>query len=133
MTATTEARTPAQIPDGFIMPDFGPLHPRRSRPRRRDGDRRGRRRGRPRVHRAAQDRVHLLQGQPRHGLPRADHGQRRPSEGCEVHIFFTFWGLDMLNTKLNHKLRYTMTGNTAMHMPELGKIRPGLEYRSLPQ
>lgn len=60
-------------------------------------------------------------------------GNAALGEGIEVHIFFTFWGLDMVNTKLNHKLRFTMAGNTAMHMPELGRIRPGLEHASLPQ
>lgn len=53
-------------------------------------------------------------------------------EGIEVHLFFTFWGLDIVNKKLNSKLKFTMAGNTAMHMPELGYLRPGLELRSVP-
>ncbi|MBQ9690668.1 MAG: DsrE/DsrF/DrsH-like family protein, partial [Eggerthellaceae bacterium] len=35
--------------------------------------------------------------------------------------------------KLNKKLRFTFAGNTAMHMPELGYIKPGLEHISFPQ
>lgn len=54
-------------------------------------------------------------------------------EGIETHIFFTFWGLDIINRKQNRRLKFTMTGNTAMHMPELGRLRPGLEHASMPQ
>ena len=39
------------------------------------------------------------------------------SEGVETHIFFTFWGMDMLNKETVDKLQFTMLGNTAMHMP----------------
>jgi len=54
-------------------------------------------------------------------------------EGIEVHMFFTFWGLDMVNTKTNDKLQFTMVGNTAMHMSDLGNVKPGLEHWSMPQ
>ncbi len=54
-------------------------------------------------------------------------------EGVQVNIFFTFWGLDIIHKKLNKKLRFTFAGNTAMHMPELGYVRPGLENVSFPQ
>lgn len=54
-------------------------------------------------------------------------------EGIETHIFFTFWGLDIVNKKTNDNLKFTMVGNTAMHMPELGYLRPGLEHMSIPQ
>lgn len=46
-------------------------------------------------------------------------------EGIETHIFFTFWGLDMINVKTNANLQFTMIGNTAMHMSDLGNIKPG--------
>lgn len=39
------------------------------------------------------------------------------TEGVDVDIFFTFWGLDMINKKTVDKLQFTMLGNTAMHMP----------------
>jgi peroxiredoxin family protein len=45
-----------------------------------------------------------------------------------VHIFFTFWGLDIVNKKTNKNLAFTMLGNTAMHMPEFGYLRAGLEH-----
>lgn len=54
-------------------------------------------------------------------------------EGVETHMFFTFWGMDIVNRKTNDKLQFTMVGNTAMHMHELGYVRPGLEHRSMPQ
>ena len=60
-------------------------------------------------------------------------GNAALTEGAEVHIFFTFWGLDIVNNKTNDKLRFTMAGNTAMHMPDLGRLRPGLEHASMPQ
>ncbi len=60
-------------------------------------------------------------------------GNAAAGEGVETHIFFTFWGLDIINRKTNNKLKFTMLGNTAMHMPELGNLRPGLEHVSMPQ
>ncbi|HEX5630511.1 MAG TPA: DsrE/DsrF/DrsH-like family protein [Acidimicrobiia bacterium] len=38
-------------------------------------------------------------------------------EGIETHIFFTFWGMDMINRKTMHDLKFTLLGNTAMHPP----------------
>jgi peroxiredoxin family protein len=38
-------------------------------------------------------------------------------EGIETHIFFTFWGMDMINKKTMHDLKFTLMGNTAMHPP----------------
>jgi len=38
-------------------------------------------------------------------------------EGIETHIFFTFWGMDMVNKNTNEKLKFTLLGNTAMHPP----------------
>jgi peroxiredoxin family protein len=47
-------------------------------------------------------------------------------EGCEVHLFFTFWGFDMINKKTMGDLKFTMLGNTATHMPQgLGGL-PGM-------
>jgi peroxiredoxin family protein len=54
-------------------------------------------------------------------------------EAIEVHMFFTFWGLDIVNKKTMGNLQFTMVGNTAMHMPELGGVKPGLEHWSMPQ
>lgn len=60
-------------------------------------------------------------------------GNAAAGEGIEVHMFFTFWGLDIINKKTNKNLQFTFVGNTAMHMPELGYLRPGLEHWSMPQ
>jgi peroxiredoxin family protein len=38
-------------------------------------------------------------------------------EGIETHIFFTFWGMDMVNKNTMHDLKFTLLGNTAMHPP----------------
>lgn len=39
-------------------------------------------------------------------------------EGIETHIFFTFWGMDMINKKTMEDLKFTLLGNTAMHPPK---------------
>ena len=39
------------------------------------------------------------------------------TEGVEVDIFFTFWGMDMINKDTMHDLKFTLLGNTAMHPP----------------
>jgi peroxiredoxin family protein len=47
-------------------------------------------------------------------------------EGIETHLFFTFWGFDMINKKTMGDLKFTMLGNTATHMPQgLGGL-PGM-------
>ena len=47
-------------------------------------------------------------------------------EGVETHLFFTFWGFDMITKKTMADLKFTMLGNTATHMPQgLGGI-PGM-------
>lgn len=45
-------------------------------------------------------------------------------EGIETHIFFTFWGMDMINKGTMHDLQFTMLGNTAMHMKGSTKHLP---------
>ena len=47
-------------------------------------------------------------------------------EGVETHLFFTFWGFDMINKKTMGHLKMTMLGNTATHLPQgLGGL-PGM-------
>jgi peroxiredoxin family protein len=47
-------------------------------------------------------------------------------EGVETHLFFTFWGFDMINKKTMGDLKLTLLGNTAMHVPQgLGGL-PGM-------
>ena len=49
-------------------------------------------------------------------------------EGVEVHMFFTFWGFDMINKKTMADLKFTPLGNTATHMPQgLGGL-PGVTH-----
>ena len=47
-------------------------------------------------------------------------------EGIETHIFFTFWGFDLVTDRTMDDLKFTMVGNTAMHLPQA----PGM---SMPQ
>ena len=47
-------------------------------------------------------------------------------EGVETHLFFTFWGFDMITKSTMDDLKFTMLGNTATHMPQgLGGL-PGM-------
>ena len=38
-------------------------------------------------------------------------------EGVEVHLFFTFWGFDMITKSRMYDLQFSPMGNTAMHLP----------------
>lgn len=47
-------------------------------------------------------------------------------EGVETHMFFTFWGFDLINKETMTDLKFTMLGNTATHLPQgLGGL-PGM-------
>jgi len=49
-------------------------------------------------------------------------------EGVETHLFFTFWGFDIINKKTMADLKFTPLGNTATHMPQgLGGL-PGITH-----
>jgi peroxiredoxin family protein len=43
-------------------------------------------------------------------------------EGVETHLFFTFWGFDMITKSRMNDLKFSPVGNTAMHMP-VGDVR----------
>ncbi len=43
-------------------------------------------------------------------------------EGVETHLFFTFWGFDMIIKSRMNDLKFSPAGNTAMHMP-VGDVR----------
>ena len=131
MTTTTTTApavaTPPVIPEGFIMPNFG------DRP------------AAAATATATSDGTVPAYAGPRKmaficskgNLDMADPalimGNAALSEGIEVHFFFTFWGLDIVNTKTYEKLKFTLSGNTAMHMNDLGRFRPGMEHMSMPQ
>jgi len=47
-------------------------------------------------------------------------------EGVETHLFFTFWGFDMIAKSRMGDLKFTPLGNTATHLPQgLGGL-PGM-------
>ncbi len=44
-------------------------------------------------------------------------GNAALGEGVETHLFFTFWGFDMIMKSRMHKLQFSPAGNAAMHLP----------------
>jgi peroxiredoxin family protein len=46
-------------------------------------------------------------------------------EGVETHLFFTFWGFDMITKSRMRDLKFTPLGNTATHMPRASAASPG--------
>lgn len=53
-------------------------------------------------------------------------GNAALGEGVETHLFFTFWGLDIVHKTTMRDLKFTMLGNPATHMPQgLGGL-PGM-------
>ncbi|MCB0917420.1 MAG: DsrE/DsrF/DrsH-like family protein [Actinobacteria bacterium] len=44
-------------------------------------------------------------------------GNAALGEGVETHLFFTFWGFDMITKSRMHDLKFSPVGNTAMHLP----------------
>ncbi len=47
--------------------------------------------------------------------------------GYEVHLFFTFWGMDIIHKKRVGKLHATPVGNPGAHMPALLGVLPGMQ------
>ncbi len=47
-------------------------------------------------------------------------------EGVEVHMFFTFWGFDMINKSTMADLKFTPVGNPATHVPTALGGLPGM-------
>jgi peroxiredoxin family protein len=47
-------------------------------------------------------------------------------EGIEVHMFFTFWGLDIITKSKMNNLKITPLGNPSMGMPNLLSVIPGM-------
>ncbi len=47
-------------------------------------------------------------------------------EGIDVTMFFTFWGLDMVNKKKMTHLKATPLGNPSMGMPNIVGVLPGV-------
>jgi peroxiredoxin family protein len=47
-------------------------------------------------------------------------------EGVETHLFFTFWGFDMITKSRMGSLQFTPLGNTATHMPQVIGGLPGM-------
>ncbi|HHC07850.1 MAG TPA: hypothetical protein ENK55_03950 [Actinobacteria bacterium] len=47
-------------------------------------------------------------------------------EGIETHIFFTFWGLDIVTKKVMADLKFTPMANPATHIPQALTPLPGM-------
>lgn len=48
-------------------------------------------------------------------------------EGVEVHMFFTFWGFDIINRTTMDRLAFSPVGNPATHMPTALMGLPGMQ------
>lgn len=46
--------------------------------------------------------------------------------GREVHVFFTFWGLNVIDKRHMAKLKVSSVGNAALPMPQLLGAMPGM-------
>jgi len=53
-------------------------------------------------------------------------GNAALGEGIEVHMFFTFWGFDMITKGRMEHLKFSPVGNTATHMPQALTPLPGM-------
>jgi peroxiredoxin family protein len=53
-------------------------------------------------------------------------GTTAAAMGDEVHIFFTFWGLNVLNKKKVASLKVSPVGNPGMPMPNIIGMIPGM-------
>jgi peroxiredoxin family protein len=58
-------------------------------------------------------------------------GNAALGEGVETHLFFTFWGFDMIIKSRMHDLKFSPNGNTAMHLP-VGDVRVPQALAPLP-
>jgi peroxiredoxin family protein len=54
-------------------------------------------------------------------------------QGIETHIFFTFWGMDMINKKTMGNLHFSPVGNPATHMPSALAPLPGMQAMATKQ
>jgi peroxiredoxin family protein len=54
-------------------------------------------------------------------------------QGVETHIFFTFWGMDMINKKTMGNLQFSPVGNPATHMPAALAPIPGMQAMATKQ
>ena len=52
--------------------------------------------------------------------------------GIHVEMFFTFWGMDLINKRTMDRLKFTVQANTATHLPALEKFYPGLGNMFIP-
>lgn len=48
------------------------------------------------------------------------------AEGVDVHLFFTFWGFDIINKETMGHIKFNPVGNPATHMPTLLAGLPGV-------
>ena len=58
-------------------------------------------------------------------------GNAALGEGIETHLFFTFWGFDMITKSRMHDLQFSPVGNAAMHLP-VGNARMPQAVAAMP-
>ena len=54
-------------------------------------------------------------------------GNAALGEGIETHLFFTFWGFDVIRTATMGSLQFTPLANPAAHMPNAVSGLPGMQ------
>ena len=52
-------------------------------------------------------------------------------EGIETHLFFTFWGFEMINKKTMGHMQFSPVGNPATHMPTAVSGLPGMQAMAI--
>lgn len=52
--------------------------------------------------------------------------QTAAAMGTEVHVFFTFWGLQAMDRRHIEKLQVSPVGNPGMPMPQIVAVLPGM-------
>ena len=62
-------------------------------------------------------RDHLLQGNLDMAYPGLVLANAALGEGVDTHMFFTFWGFDMITKSRMDNLQFSPAGNAAMHLP----------------
>lgn len=113
----TQSTARPEVPDGFVMPDLGdraPVAGTASTPGPVGS-------GAPRAVSDGPRKMAFIcsKGNLDMAYPALIMGNAALGEGVEVDVFFTFWGLDIINPTLNDDLRFSFVGNTAMHLPDL--------------
>lgn len=105
----------AEIPAGFIMPNFGPRQVATASGAVATGE--GYAGGAPAYAGPRKIAFICSKGNLDMAYPGLILANAALGEGVETHLFFTFWGFDMIIKSRMNDLQFSPVGNTAMHLP----------------